>query len=62
MSLLYRDVVKTLIICVLTLLSEIFRGRKFRGSQKLRNFCIFAELNFAVHGLANSREFNYAVE
>ena len=30
------------------ILSEIFEGRKFRGSQKPRKFCIFVELNFAV--------------
>ena len=46
-----------------TLLSEIFGGGKFRSSQKLRNFCIFAKLNFAVHILEKiSREFNFAVE
>ena len=32
-----------------TLLSKIFAERKFRGSQKPRNFCISAESNFAVH-------------
>ena len=26
-----------------TLMSDIFAGRKFRGSKKPRNFCIFAE-------------------
>ena len=46
-----------------TLLSEIFTERKFHGSQKPRNFCIFVELNFAVHVLEQiSREFNFAVE
>ena len=45
-----------------TLLSEMFAGRKFCGSQKPRNFCIFAELNFAVHALEQiSQEFNLAV-
>ena len=46
-----------------TLFSDIFTRRKFRGSQKQRNFCIFAELNFAVNVLEQiSREFNFAVE
>ena len=48
---------------IITLLSEIFAGRKFRGSKKPRNFCLFAEENFAVHVLEQiSREFNFAVE
>ena len=48
---------------IYTLLSDIFAGGKFRGSQTPRNFCIFAELNFAVHVLEQiSREFNFAVE
>ena len=33
-----------------TLMSDIFAGRKFRGLKKPRNFCIFAEFNFAVRG------------
>ena len=45
------------------LLSKVFTGRKFRGSQKPRNICISAELNFAVHVLEQiSREFNFAAE
>ena len=39
------------------------RVRKFCGSQKPRNICIFAELNIAVHVLEQiSREFNFAIE
>ena len=45
------------------LLEKIFAGRKFGGSQKPWNFCISAELNFAVHVLEQiSREFNFAAE
>ena len=43
-----------------TLLSDIFAGRKFCGSQKPRIFCIFTELNFVVHVLEKIlREFNF---
>ena len=56
---------KLLLISIIgceTLLSEIFARRKFGGSQKPRNFCIFPELNFAVHVLEQiSREFNFMV-
>ena len=45
-----------------TSMSDIFAGRKFRGFLKPRNFCIFAELNFAVRGFNQiSREFIFAV-
>ena len=45
------------------LLSENFAGGNFCISQKPRIFCIFAELNFAVHVLQQIlREFNFAVE
>ena len=48
---------------MITLLSEIFAGRRFRGSKKPRNFCLIAELNFAVHVFEQiSWEFNFAVE
>ena len=41
---------------------KIFAGRKFRGSQKPRNFCVSTELNFVVHGLEEiSREITFAV-
>ena len=46
-----------------TLLSEIFAGRKFCGSQKPQIFCILAELNFAVYVFEPIlRECNFAVE
>ena len=43
--------------------NDCFAVRKFSGSQKLRNVCIFVELNFPVHVLEQIlREFNFAVE
>ena len=41
----------------------MFPGRTFRGSKKPQNFCIIAELNFAVHVLQQiSREFDFVLE